>query len=208
MPDPDPPDDLRLIEQVRAGDAAAADRLFGRHLPYLRRLVELRLDPRLRARVDPSDVLQEAHLEAVRRLAAYLDEPALPFRLWLRRIAYDRLVMLHRRHALAERRALARDVALPDHSAHHLAGQLLAGGSTPSRRVVRDELAQRVRAAVARMADPDREVLVLRTVEGLSNGEVAGLLGIEPVAASQRYGRALLRLRKLLVQDGTAEPGP
>lgn len=206
MPDPEATDDARLPEQARGGDPAAAGRLLARHLPYLRRLVEFRLDPRLRARVDPSDVLQEAHLEALRRLAGYLDRPALPFCLWLRRIAYDRLLMLQWRHGQAARRSVDREVALPDHSAHRLAGLLLAGGSAPSRRVVREELARRVREAVARLAEADREVLVLRAVEGLSNGEVASLLGIEPVAASQRYGRALLRLRKVLVEDGTLEP--
>lgn len=206
MPDLDPPDVLRLIDLAAAGDPAAAGRLLAQHLPYLRRMVEFRLDPRLRTRVDPSDVVQEAHLEALRRLPDY--RPALPFRLWLRRIAYDRLLMLHRRHALADRRSVGREIVFPDHSSDHLAARLLAVGSSPSRRVVREELARRVREAVARMAGPDREILGLRTAEGLSNSEAAAVLGIDPAAASQRYGRALLRLRKLLIDDGTVEPNP
>src|SRR5712692_1400249 len=88
----------RLLQQVRAGDADAANRLLERHRVYLRRLIEVRLDPKLRARVDPSDVVQEAQLEASRRLEDYLKQPALPFRLWLRQIAYDRLLMLRRHH--------------------------------------------------------------------------------------------------------------
>ena len=121
----------RLLEQVRAGKPRALDRLLDRHRPYVRRVVELRLDPQLRARVDPSDVVQEAQLEAVRRLDGYLERPPMPFRLWLRQLAYDRLLMVHRRHVGAARRSLQREVALPDRSSEALARQLLASGSTP-----------------------------------------------------------------------------
>src|SRR2546428_6352964 len=96
----------RLLEQARAGDPQAANRLLDRHRAYLRRLIEVRLDPKLRARVDPSDVVQETHLEASRRLEDYLQQPALPFRLWLRQIAYDRLLMLRRHHVGAARRTI------------------------------------------------------------------------------------------------------
>src|SRR5262249_62071958 len=97
IPD-EPATTRRLLSQARAGDPAARDELFARHRAYLQRLVELRLDGRLRARLDPSDVVQEAQLEANRRLDGYLGQPALPFRLWLRRITYDRLVTLPRHH--------------------------------------------------------------------------------------------------------------
>src|SRR5919198_1875777 len=126
-----------LLRQVRAGDRQAFEQLFTRHQAYLRRLVELRLDPRLRSRVDPSDVVQEAHLEALKRLNAYLERPALPFRLWLRQIASDRALKARRHHLGAARRALGREVPLPEESSRLLARQLLAGGPTPGRELDR-----------------------------------------------------------------------
>jgi RNA polymerase sigma-70 factor, ECF subfamily len=188
----------RLLEQARAGTAGAVDRLLERHRVYLRRFVELRLCPQLRARVDPSDVVQEAQMEAVRRLDGYLRDAPLPFRLWLRRIAQDRVLMLRRRHRGAGRRAVTREAVMPDESSLAFARQLLASGTSPSARLAASELAQRVREAVAQLPEADQEIILLRNFEGLSNQEVAQLLEIQPATASQRYGRALLRLRKLL----------
>jgi RNA polymerase sigma-70 factor (ECF subfamily) len=85
-----------LLQKVCQGDQRALSRLLERHRPYLRQMVELRLDPRLRARVDPSDVVQEAQLEATRRLQDDPQPPPIPFRLWLRHLASDRLLMLRR----------------------------------------------------------------------------------------------------------------
>jgi RNA polymerase sigma-70 factor (ECF subfamily) len=198
----------RLLERARAGEPEATDRLLDRHRPYLRRLVELRLDPRMRARVDPSDVVQEAQMEALRRLDGYLRQPPMPFRLWLRQIAYDRLLMLHRHHVAAARRAVGRDVPLPDRSSLQLARQLLAAGSTPSQQLVRREFVRRVRQAVSQLPDGDREVLVLRNLEGLSNREAAQVLGMDPATASRRYGRAVIRLRAILLQSGLGESEP
>jgi RNA polymerase sigma-70 factor (ECF subfamily) len=142
---PDSTETGRLLEQARAGQPGAVDRLLSRHRGYLRQLVALRLDPQLRARVDPSDVVQEAQLEAVRRLEQYLSRPPLPFRLWLRQLAYDRLLMLRRKHVTAAGRAVEREVALPDRSSLALAAQLLSGGPTPSEQMTRAELGRRVR---------------------------------------------------------------
>jgi RNA polymerase sigma-70 factor (ECF subfamily) len=196
----------RLLDEARAGRPEAVDQLLGRHRDYLRRLVELRLDPRVRARVDPSDVVQEAQLEAVRRLDGYLRQPPLPFRLWLRQLAYDRLLMAQRRHVRAACRAacraVGRDEALPDRSSLLLARRLLDARSGPGERLARQELARRVREAVARLSEADREIVLLRNFEGLSNQEAAALLQIRADAASQRYGRALLRLRQLLLDQG------
>src|SRR6516164_10901424 len=186
-----------LLRQIRAGEAGATDRLLERHRPYLRRLVELRLDPKMRGRVDPSDVVQEAQLEALRRLDDYLKQPPMPFRLWLRQIAYDRLLMLRRQHVEAARRAVGREVPLPDRSSLELARQLLASGSTPSQQLIRREFVRRVREAVAQLLDGEREILVLRNLEGLSNREAAQVLQIDPASASRRYGRAVIRLREI-----------
>jgi RNA polymerase sigma-70 factor (ECF subfamily) len=207
-PDADSAETRRLLEQAQAGQAGAVDQLLTRHRPYLRQLVRLRLDPQVRARVDPSDVVQEAQMEAVRRLGGYLRRPEIPFRLWLRQITYDRLLMLRRRHIGAARRAVGREVALPDRSSLALAQQLLASASTPSEQLARRELARRVRQALDRLDDADREVLLMRNFEGLSNQEVARLLHLQPAAASQRYGRALLRLRNLLVEGGLSGEQP
>jgi RNA polymerase sigma-70 factor (ECF subfamily) len=187
-----------LLQQARAGDPRATDELFTRHRAYLRQFVELRLDPRLRPRVDPSDVVQEAQLEAARRLPKYLDQPALPFRLWLRQIAYDHLLKSRRRHVGAARRAVDREVALPDRSSLLLARQLFARGPSPSQQLDESELAQRLREAMTQLPEADREVLLLRHYEGLSNAEAGVLLGIDPGAVSKRHGRALLRLHRLL----------
>jgi RNA polymerase sigma-70 factor (ECF subfamily) len=195
----------RLLQELREGDTSARERLFSRHRDYLRRMIGLRADPRLRARVDPSDVVQEAQMEAARRLGHYLDNPALPFRLWLRQIAYDRLAMLHRRHVLAGRRSVERDVPLPARSSLLLAQQLLAAAPSPHEQLVRHELGRRLKEALSQLADIDREIILLRNFEGLSNQEAAQVLDVEPVAASKRYGRALLRLRQILIRDDTGE---
>jgi RNA polymerase sigma-70 factor (ECF subfamily) len=132
----------------------------------------------------------------------------MPFRLWLRRITYDRLLMVRRQHVRSERRTVERDVALPDRSSLLLAQQLLAGSSSPSEQLAKRELRRRVNKAVADLAETDREILLMRNFEGLSNQEVSQLLGISLTAASQRYGRALLRLRKILIDRGLPESEP
>jgi RNA polymerase sigma-70 factor (ECF subfamily) len=89
-----------------------------------------------------------------------------------------------------------------------LAQQLLAPGSTPSQRLDRREMARRVRQALAQLPESDREILLMRAYEGLSNQEVGYLLEIDPDAASKRHGRALLRLHKILSQGGRTESQP
>jgi RNA polymerase sigma-70 factor (ECF subfamily) len=202
---PDSAETQQLLQQVRTGDRRAFEQLLAQHRPYLRQFVELRLDPKLRPRVDPSDVVQEAQIEAVRRLDAYLEQAPLPFRLWLRQLAHDRLLMMHRRHVKAACRAVGQEVALPEQSSLLLAQQLLASGSTPSQKLTRQELALRVRQAVTQLSEADREVLLMRTFEGLSFEELGYLLGIDAPAARKRHGRALLRLHQILSEGGLTE---
>jgi RNA polymerase sigma-70 factor (ECF subfamily) len=202
---PDSQQTQELLRQLRAGDSEAFAHLLARHQDYLQKLVQLRLDPRLRSRVDASDIVQEVHLEALGRLPAYLERPALPFRLWLRQIACDRTLKARRHHCGSARRALDREVMLPEESSLILARRLLADGSTPSQHLNRQELAQRLRQAVMQLAPADREVVVMRHFEGLSNQEVACLLGIDPAAASKRHGRAILRLHRVLFEGGLTE---
>jgi RNA polymerase sigma-70 factor (ECF subfamily) len=195
----------RLLDQVRTGDRHAFEQLLAQHRAYLRQFVELRLDLKLRPRVDPSDIVQEAQIEALRRLQGYLDQAPMPFRLWLRQLAHDRLLMMRRRHVKAARRTVDQEVALPDRSSLLLAKQLLAGGSTPGQQLDQQELAQRVRQAMAQLPDADREIVLMRTFEGLSYDEMGYLLEIEAAAARKRHGRALLRLHKLLTAAGVTE---
>jgi RNA polymerase sigma-70 factor (ECF subfamily) len=207
-PTPDSADTQQLLARAGAGDPAAFEELFARHRDFLRLVVRLRIDARLRARVDPSDVVQEAQFEAFRRLPDFLDRRPMPFRLWLRKTTQERLLKVQRRHLEAGRRDASREVPLPEQSSVLLAGQLLAGGSSPSQRLDRSETARRVRDAVARLPDADREILLMRDFEGLSNQEVAYLLGLDPATASKRHGRALLRLRQILLDGGVADPPP
>jgi len=190
-------DTEELLARAGRGDVPARQELLARHRARLARMVAVRLDPRLAARVDPSDVVQEALIEADRRLAEYLRGQPLPFYPWLRRLAWERLVKVHQRHLAARRRSVAReerrDPPLPDDSVAELAG-LLASGTSPSRRVLLKEVRDRVRAALAALPAADREVLVLRYLEQLPMKEVAAVLGVHEGAAKIRHTRALARL--------------
>jgi RNA polymerase sigma-70 factor (ECF subfamily) len=205
---PDSERTCRLLEQVRQGDRQAFEQLLARHRPQLRQFIAQRLDPQLRARVDPSDVVQETQLEVHRRLEDYLERRPMPFRLWLRKTAYERLLMLRRQHIESRRRAVGREVPLPERSSVLLAQQLLASGSSPSQQLDRRELARRVRQALAQLSEIDREILLLRNFDGLSYQEVGYLLEIDSATARKRHGRALLRLHKLLSEGGLEEFHP
>jgi RNA polymerase sigma-70 factor (ECF subfamily) len=194
-----------LLRQAAGGSRQAFDRLFGRHQLDLHEFIARRLDPRVRARIDPSDVVQETQLEVLRRLADFLQRQPMPFRLWLHKTAYERLLMLHRQHIGAARRAVGRELPLPDRSSVLLAQQLLAPGSSPSGQCDRRERVRRVRQVVAQLPEADREVLVMRDLDGLSYQEVGCLLEIDPAAARKRHGRALLRLHQLLAAAGLKE---
>jgi RNA polymerase sigma-70 factor (ECF subfamily) len=165
-------------------------------------MVALRLDPRLAARVDPSDVVQDVLAEADRRLDAYMRKQPLPFYPWLRQLAVDRLADQHRRHLRAGRRSVTREEqeawGLPGASAAELMDRLFALGDSPSAAVRRDEVRDQVRAALEAMAEQEREVLILRYLEQLSAREVGAVLGIGEAAAKKRALRALRRLRELL----------
>lgn len=202
---PSPAETERLLGLVRAGNPSAFHDLLALHRAQLCRMVEIRLDPRLRSRVDPSDIVQEAQLEASRRIEGYVHAPALPFHLWLRQLTQDRLVMTHRYHLGAAGRSVSREVALDGESSARLADQLVSSGSSPSQQLNRQELAGLVCQAVGRLPEQDREVLLMRTFEGLAFGDIAQLLGIDPAAARKRHGRALLRLHQLLSDGGLTE---
>jgi RNA polymerase sigma-70 factor, ECF subfamily len=202
---PDSAETRRLLELVEAGDRRAFDRLFARHRPGLLRVVEARLDSRVRARLDASDVVQETQLEVYKRLPDYLSRRQMPFRLWLRRTAQEQLLLARRRHVQAGLRSVTREVLLPERSSLLLARPFLTAGSSPSQQLARRELVCRVSQAVALLSEADQEILLMRTYEGLSNQEAAYVLGLDPAVASKRQGRAVLRLHRLLVEGGLSE---
>lgn len=209
---PDTDETRELIVRARAGDSAATGALLERHREALRRLVAMRLDRAIQNRVDSSDVVQDALIEAGRRLPEYLNDPRLPFHLWLRQIARDRLIDAHRRHRSAARRSVDREQPLAspsfaDQSALDLAGQLQDRRElTPAAAALRQELALRFRAAIERLDEPDREIIEMRHGEQLSNQEVAQALGLSEPAAGMRYLRAVRRLRALL-EEVPSTPG-
>jgi RNA polymerase sigma-70 factor (ECF subfamily) len=196
------PDTEELIRRTGAGDRAARGALLARHRARLLRMIALRLDPRLAARIDPSDVVQDVLAEADRRLDGYVRKQPLPFYPWLRQLAVDRLADQHRRHLRAGRRSVAREEqepwSLPDASAAELMDRLLAPGDSPSAAMRKDEVRDRVRAALEAMAEQEREVLILRYLEQLSAREVGAVLEISEAAAKKRALRALRRLREFL----------
>jgi RNA polymerase sigma-70 factor (ECF subfamily) len=200
---PDPQTTQELLAGARRGDAAAVNGLLDRHRAALRRMVALRMDRALERRVDASDIVQDALVEANRRLAEYLADPRMPFHLWLRHIARDRLIDAHRRHRVAARRSLDREQPLHaagalDRSSVDLAGQIEDRELTPAAAATQHELERRFQAAIELLDETDREVVLLRHFEQLSNQETAEVLGLSQPAAGMRYLRAVRRLRALL----------
>jgi RNA polymerase sigma-70 factor (ECF subfamily) len=202
----DHPDTENLLNLAREGQDGAVDRLLDVHREPLRRLIGMRLDPALAARLDASDIVQEVLLEAHKRLAEYLRDPSMPFRLWLRHLAQDHVIDAHRRHRQAQRRSLDREqplvpAVLADHSSMELAGQLLDTERTPASEAIQRELQRRLDLAIGDLDDDDREIILMRHREQLSNQETAQALGLSEAAASMRYLRAIRRLRSTLLPN-------
>ena len=203
-------DQTQIARLLSQGEQALADAMAA-HAPRLRQMVELRVDPRLAGRLDAADVLQEAFLAARQRLARYLEEPGVPVFVWLRGVVLDTLIDLHRRHLGAKMRDVGQEVPLQraataQASSVALAAYLLGDLTSPSQAAIREETARQIEAALADMDDIDREVLVLRHFEQLTNDEVAAVVGVKKAAASRRYMRALTRFRTVLLTLPGFEP--
>lgn len=191
----------RLVSLAAQGDHAARDRLFARHRDRLERMVAVRMDNLLRARFDPSDVVQEAYMEVSRRLSEYGKTRPIPFYPWLRQIAWERLVELHRWHFRKKRSVVCEqhDAMTPnDDSFCQLAEGLVASQSTPSGRMVRRELVDRVKQAMSNLDDASREILLLRHLEQLSTNETSAVLDVSVSAVKSRHFRAMQRLMQEL----------
>ena len=189
-----------LVKQAASGDANACDQLFSRFHKRLQRMVRLRLNRRLQGRVDAEDILQDAYLEASKRLSEYLDDRPLPFYLWLRHIVGQKLINAHRVHLGAQMRDAAQEVSLhrgplPEANSFSLAAQLLGRLTSPSQAAIKAETRIQVQETLNSMTAMDREILALRHFEHLKNTEVALTLGIDESTASTRYLRALKRLK-------------
>jgi RNA polymerase sigma-70 factor (ECF subfamily) len=196
-------DEDPLLRRAAGGDAEALAELFGRYRKRLRKMVRLRLDRRLQGRVDPSDVLQEAFLDMSQQLHHYLGKPEMPFFLWLRLVAGQRLMRVHRQNLGTGMRDAAREVslyrgALPQASSVSIAARLLGRLTSPSHALARAQAQLQVQDALGGMDPIDREIIALRHFEELTNSEAAAVLDLEPSATSKRYVRALKRLQAIL----------
>jgi len=192
-----------LIANAQRGTAGAADDLLAHYRDSVRRLIDMRLDPAIKQRLDASDIVQEVLIDAHRRLDEYLADPQVPFHIWLRAMAKDRIIDAHRRHRVAARRSVDREQALAarpnlDESTLDLAAQLAGRDMTPATAATWHELNRRFQNACDQLDEQDREIVFMRHFEQLNNSEVAAALNLTPQAASMRYLRAMRRLRKLL----------
>ena len=199
----EPAPTLVLLDRVRQGDGSAINGLLERHRATIRRMIDQRMDRGVQRRVDASDIVQDVMIEANRRLGDYLANPTMPFQLWLRHMARDRLIDAHRRHRVAATRSVDREVSLTvaegqDHSQADLIGQLADRELTPAAAATWHELERRFAAAVELLDEDDRKIVLLRHFEHLSTAEAAEVLGLAKPAAGMRYLRAMRRLRVLL----------
>jgi RNA polymerase sigma-70 factor (ECF subfamily) len=200
---PDTNETQELLRQAGEGQVEAVENLLNRHRDSLWRMIRVRLDKGVAQRVDASDIVQEVLLEASQRLDDYVRDPRLPFHLWLRCMAKDHLLDAHRRHRGAQRRSVDREQPLVspgggEHSEVDLAGQIADHELTPAAEMLRKEMAQRFLQALEQLGEDDREILLMRHYEQLSNSEVATALGLSQPAAGMRYLRALRRLRTVI----------
>lgn len=194
---------IEILQRGLAGDQQALSELWNRYRERLRRLVRLRLDRRMQGRVDASDVLQEAFLDFASRASEYVNEPRMPFYLWLRYLTGQRLQLLHRHHLGTLMRDAGREVsihrgAMPQATSVSLAAQLLGRFTSVTQAVQRAEMQILLQDAINSMDELDREILALRHFEELSNEETAQVLGIKRSTASSRHLRAIKRLKQLL----------
>lgn len=200
----------QLLADAGQGDADAINQLMDRHRDALHRMVQMRLDQKIKQRVDVSDVVQDVLIEANRRLKDYLSNPVMSFHLWLRQIAKDRIIDAHRRHRVSAKRSVDREqqLAVPatmDHSTMELAAQLCDPELTPAAAATQKEMARRVEQAITQLDDQDCEIIVMRHYEQLTNQEIAQALGLTEPAASMRYLRAVRRLRDQLTDSSASD---
>ena len=186
-----------LLHRIAQGDNSALDRLLAAHRNYVRQLIELRMEGALRQRVDPSDIVQETSMTVCKRINEFLVQRPSSFRVWLRSQTLERIIDA-RRHHFAMKRTVKREYHMTEASSASIAQRLLSG---PSQVLRKKELAEQVQAVIGKLPETDREILLLRYTEELTNQEAAEVLGIEPATARKRLGRAMRRLAELLDEN-------
>ena len=198
------PEDSDLeIEQLRIGGSQAVADLYSKYRLQLERMIDFRMDRRLYGRVDAADILQDSYMEIARRVDAFLKNPTVSFFVWARQITWQTLLTAHRSHLGAQKRDARQEVRLhgggySQGTSVSLASRLVGDATSPSQGVIRDERADKLRTALDSMDSIDREVLALRHFEQLSNKEVSEILDLSKTAASNRYVRALERLKEIM----------
>ena len=192
-------DENDLIQKAQKGDLEALAQVFETNRERLKRMIRVRMSERVRPRVAASDVLQEAYVDLAQQLGNYAKDPKLPFFLWMRRVTGLRLAKVHREHLGQKIRDVNRerrlDVAIPDASAVYMANQLSGHFTSVSEKAMRNENELRMQAAIEQVSETDREILAMRHVEQLTNSEIAVLLEISESAATNRYVRAIRKLK-------------
>lgn len=188
------------VSKLRSGGPEAVAELFSQYREQLEHMIGFRMDSRLRGRIDPADVLQEAYLQVAQRVNSYIESPAVSFYVWMRQITYQTLIDQHRLH-FRTKRGLGQEVRRRrEHSGttYSIAGMLIGANTTPGRAAEREEEKEHLHVALESMEEVDREVLALRHFEALPNKQVAEILGISITAASNRYVRAMTRLGEIM----------
>ncbi len=196
-----PSESESYICDLQRGDLDALGWLLDYYGPRLRQMVRLWLTSEVRTRVDPSDVVQEVYVDAQQQVESYLEDPRVVFFVWLRGLAQERVAKIHRNHVAAQCRTTRREEPLPSQSSLALAHRLFAGGTSPSAALSKKQLRGKIQKAVEKLGPKDREVILMRHFEEMSNQEVAQALGLSESGATMRYGRALYRLKELLLAD-------
>lgn len=192
-------DTQALIDRACHGEQSAAVELLAIYRPRLHNLVAAHLNERMARRVDASDIVQEALLAASQRLPEYFRRAPYPFYAWLRQIAWDRLHDANRRHIDAERRSVHREDPLGLSSA--AIDDLMTETTDPGGQVLKAEQRERIRALLARLSESEREVLIMKYLENLTNPECAAVLGVSVAAVKKRHVRAILHFRELVDHD-------
>lgn len=203
---------VELLQQAKTGDDDAINKLMDRHRNSLRQLVRMRLDQKIQKRVDVSDVVQDVLVEANRRLQRYIENPVMPFHLWLRQIAKDRIIDAHRRHRVSAKRSVDREQVLVaprgyDQSSIQLASLLGDQRLTPAAAALQQEMAKKVEHAISLLDEKDCEIIVMRHYEHLTNQEIGKVLDLTEPAASMRYLRAIRRLRAVMQETTDTSSG-
>jgi RNA polymerase sigma-70 factor (ECF subfamily) len=205
--DKNPDETKKLIELTRKGDTSAFEELFKRHRARLKKAIAMRMDRRVAARVDASDVLQETYMEAFRRFQGYLKQERMPFYLWLHWIARGKVIDLHRHHLGAGKRTVKHEMPLMpvDSSAKFVSG-LIGRLPSPSQELAKKEQAEQLGTALEQLNAEERDLILWRHFEDLSACDMAQLLDITEAAANKRYIRAVKHLIKILKELGVSSP--